>query len=448
MPAAKTLQEPHVVIVGAGFAGLMCVKSLAKAPVNVTLIDKRNHHLFQPLLYQVATAMLSPAQIAAPVRSVLRRQQNARVILGEVTSIDPQRRSLRVGDHEIVYDTLVLATGASHSYFGHEAWAPLAPGLKTVEHALDIRRRLLLAFEAAEASDDKEARRRLLTFLIVGAGPTGVELAGALAEIARRALPRDFRSIDTKAARVVLVEARESVLPAFPRDCSVIALRALRSLGVDVRLNTRVVGVDQDGVDLESGGVRERLACANVLWAAGVKASALAGDLGVELDRSGRVPVGPDLAIPLHPEVFVLGDLAKVVDTRTKSEVPAMAPGAMQMGRYAGKIIASEAVAALEGRTAPAREPFRYIDKGMLAVIGRGSAVAYFRGSAWGGLAAWLLWAVVHIFYLIGFRNRIVTMLDWAWNYTTFRRGARLITGEPDIRSGKNEKPGCDSRFL
>ncbi len=403
----------RVLILGGGFAGLAAARALRRAPASITLVDRRNHHLFQPLLYQVATAMLSPAHIAAPIRRVLRTQRNARVILADVRSIDLDRRLVHAGDLALPYDVLIVATGATHSYFGRDEWANLAPGLKSVDDALDIRRRFLLAFEAAERERDPDRRRAFLTFVIVGAGPTGVELAGAMAEVARRAIPRDFRAIDTSLARVVLVEARDRVLPSFPPDLSERARTDLQRLGVEVRTDQRVSSIDERGVLIDD----ERIDATNVVWAAGVAASPVGAMLAVPLDHAGRVIVEPDLSIPGRPEVFVIGDLAHAADTRG-NPIPGLAPAALQMGRHVAKALTT-------GR----RLPFRYRDKGTLATIGRARAVAAIGRARYTGLPAWLLWSLVHIVYLIGFRNRFFVMASWAWEYLIFERGARLITG-------------------
>lgn len=409
---------PHVVIVGGGFGGLYAARALKRAPVRITLVDRRNHHLFQPLLYQVATAALSPGDIACPIRSTLRRQRNARVILGDARSIDTGHRRVVLDHGELTYNYLVLATGATHSYFGHDEWAPLAPGLKTVEDALEIRRRVLFAYEAAEREPDARLRREWLTFVVVGAGPTGVELAGALAEIGRRSLARDFRSIDPTQVRVLLIEGMDRVLPGYPDTLSASAERQLTNLGVDVTTSTMVTGMNRRGVELG----RDRVGARTVLWAAGVQSSPLATTLGVPLDRTGRVKVEPDLSAPGRPEVFVIGDLATLsVDG---VPVPGVAPAAIQEGRHAARNI----VRALEGR---ATRAFRYRNKGSLATIGRSKAVADLPGGLrFSGFFAWLAWWAVHIFFLIGFRNRILVMFGWAWNWITFQRGARLITGD------------------
>lgn len=423
-PAAPS--SPHVVIVGGGFAGLAAAKRLRRAPVRITLVDRRNHHLFQPLLYQVATAALSPAQIAAPIRAVLSRQPNAEVLLAEARRIDTSRRVLETDRGDLHYDYLILASGATHSYFGHDDWSGSARGLKTIEDALEIRRRFLLAFEAAENEASDARRRALMTFVIIGAGPTGVETAGAIAEIARTVIRRDFRHIDTSRARVVLVEAQDRVLASgFPRELSERALGDLRAMGVEVHLHTRVTGVgdaDSPHVLLSHAdrGV-ERIDAHNIIWAAGVRASELGSTLGVPTDHAGRVIVRADLSIEGHPEVFVAGDLARCA--WRDGMVPGVCPAAVQMGDHAARNIA-RLVAGKAGL------PFRYVDKGSLATIGRAKAVASVAGMKFGGVLAWLLWAGVHIFYLISFRNRVIVMLDWAWAYLFFKRGSRLITGE------------------
>ena len=409
---------PHVVILGGGFAGLRCARALRKAPVRITLVDRRNHHLFQPLLYQVATASLSPADIAAPIRSILRSQSNAQVWMADVVDIDVDSRRVLLKDGSLSYDYLVVATGATHSYFGHDEWAPVAPALKTVEDAVEIRRRFLTAFEAAEREADVDARRRHLTFVIIGGGPTGAELAGAMAEIARTVIPEDFRAVDTATARIILVEGLDRVLPAFHERLSAAARRQLERLGVEVRTGELVTQVDECGIALKSG---ERIEAENVVWAAGVAASPLGAKLGAPLDRAGRVRVEPDLSIPGHPEVFVAGDLATF--EQDGGNVSGVAPAAMQMGTYVGRTIRDE----IAGRP---RRPFRYANKGMLATIGRGAAVADLNGLRFSGFLAWALWVFIHVLYLIGFRNRLLVMSEWAWAYLTYQRGMRLITGE------------------
>jgi NADH dehydrogenase len=434
--------RPRVVVVGAGFAGLEAARRLARAPAQVTVVDRRNHHLFQPLLYQVATAALNPSDISAPIRAVLRAQRNAEVILAEVAAVDPARRVLRLADGgELGWDFLVVATGATHSYLGHDGWAPVAPGLKSIEDALEIRRRVLLAFERAEREPDEDARRALLTFAIVGAGPTGVELAGALAEIAARTLAADFRHIRPESARVVLLEAAPRVLPTYPERLSRAALEQLARLGVEARTGARVTDVDEAGVTL--GG--ERIPARTVLWAAGVAASPLARWLGAPLDRAGRVRVRPDLSVPGHPEIFVAGDLA-AVESEGGTPVPGVAPAALQEGRHA----ALNVTRLLRG--APTL-PFRYRDKGLMATVGRAAAVARIGRLELSGLVAWLGWLFVHLFFLIGFRNRVAVILQWAWSYLTFKRGARLITDtaerwrlEAERRRGAPDEPGVEAR--
>jgi NADH:ubiquinone reductase (H+-translocating) len=410
---------PRVVIVGGGFAGLAAARRLRRAPVRVTLVDRRNHHVFQPLLYQVATAALSPADVSAPIRGILRRQANLEVRMAEVVDVDLLARAvvLAAGDR-LEYEFLVVATGATHAYFGHPEWAPLAPGLKTIEDATDIRRRFLLAFEAAEREDDPEARRALLTFVVVGAGPTGVELAGAMAEIARHSIVRDFRRIDPATARIVLVEGGPRVLPAYAPSLAAYAERALGRIGVEVRTGAVVTRVEPEGVEI--GG--ERIATRNVVWAAGVTASPLGARLGAPLDRAGRVRVAPDLTVPGHPEVQVTGDLAGL-DGPDGRPLPGVAPVANQQGRHAARNVR------LALQRHPLR-PFRYVDRGSMATIGRNAAVLEAGRLRMKGLPAWFAWLFVHIFALIGFRNRAMVMLQWAWSYLTWQRGARLITGE------------------
>ncbi|MBL8754616.1 MAG: NAD(P)/FAD-dependent oxidoreductase [Planctomycetes bacterium] len=416
MTSRVPAKVPHVVIVGGGFAGLTAARALRRAPVRVTVVDRRNHHLFQPLLYQVATAALNPGDIAYPIRAVLRHQANTRTILARVDGIDLAQRVVHLADGELSYDYLLLATGASHSYFGNDAWANWAPGLKTIEDALEIRRRVLSAFEAAERQPDPEQLRASLTFVVVGAGPTGVELAGALMEIGRLTVAKDFRSFDPRTLRVVLVEAADRVLPPYHATLSAKAKAQLEHLGVEVRLGARVTRIDATGVWLGEEHVFAR----TVLWAAGVAGSPLGRALGVPLDRAGRVSVQPDLSVPGHPNVFVVGDLMSVV--QDGKPVPGVAPAAIQSGRAAARNIAALAA----GR--PTR-PFRYFDKGSLATIGRAKAVGQVGRLRFSGYFAWLVWWVIHIAYLIGFRNRLVVMIGWAWNYLSFGRGARLITG-------------------
>ena len=409
-------REAHVVIVGAGFAGLSAAQALGRAPVRVTVVDHHNHHLFQPLLYQVATAGLSASNIAAPIRHVLRKQENTQVILAEVQRIDLLQHRVLLADGMLTFDQLILGSGATHSYFAHPDWARVAPGLKTVEDALEIRRRILTAFERAERETDPAVQRAYLTFVVVGGGPTGVELAGALSEIARHTLARDFRRIEPEQANVLLIEAAPRVLPGYPPDLSEAACKQLERIGVHVRVGAMVTAIDEDGITIGD----EHLQAKTVLWGAGVAASPLGRSLGVPTDKTGRVLVQPDLTIPGHPEVHVVGDLAMLRQVDGK-QVPGLAPAAIQEGRWA----AENVLRALEGKS---QQPFRYRDKGSLATIGRAAAVADIRGLRLTGLAAWLTWLVVHIFFLVGFRNRVLVLLQWAWSYLTFDRGARLIT--------------------
>jgi NADH dehydrogenase len=408
---------PHIVIVGAGFGGLYAARALGRAPVRVTVIDRRNHHLFQPLLYQVATAALNPSDIAAPIRWILRKQRNTRVLLADVTAVDLGAKRVRLADGEVGFDYAILAPGVTHSYFGHDAWAEHAPGLKTIEDALEIRRRILLAYEAAEREESASRRREWMTFVIVGGGPTGAELAGALAEIAHHALVEDFRAIDPREARIVLVEGLPRALSSFLPELSEKAREALERLGVEVRTGARVTDVDAEGVLVDG----ERIAARTVIWAAGVAASPLARTLGVPLDRAGRVVVEPDLSVPGHSEVFVVGDLAAVA--QDGELVPGVAPAAMQEARHAAANIVRKV------RGEPTRA-FRYVDKGTFAVLGRGAAVGVLRGGfkLW-GFPAWLAWLGIHIAFLIGYRSRLLVLINWAYSYLTYRRGARLITG-------------------
>jgi NADH dehydrogenase len=411
--------RPEVVIVGGGFGGLYAARALKGVPVHVTIVDRRNHHLFQPLLYQVATAALNPADIAAPIRSVFRGWPNVSVILAEAVGVDVAGKKLLLSDGELSYDYLVLATGATHSYFGHDEWARLAPGLKSIEDALDIRRRVLLAYEMAERESDPENRRQWMTFVIIGGGPTGVELAGALGEISRQALSREFQHIDPSQARIILIEGMPRVLPPYPEDLSAKARTQLERLGVEVRAGVRVTGIDSQGVMVGE----ERILARTIIWAAGVAASPLARTVGAPLDRAGRVLVTSNLTIHGHDEVFVIGDLAAV--EQNGKPVPGVAPAAIQMGRHVAQSIRR----VLAGQ---APEPFRYWDKGSFATIGRGKAVGEtFGGLRLWGLPAWIAWLAIHIFFLIGFRSRVLVIFQWAYSYVTFRRGARLITGAP-----------------
>jgi NADH dehydrogenase len=413
-----TSSVAHVVIVGGGFGGLWAARALKSAPVRVTLLDRRNHHLFQPLLYQVATAALNPSDIAAPIRQILRRQRNATVLLAEVTSVDLAARRVLLEGGELAFDFLILATGATHSYFGRDDWAAHAPGLKTIEDALEVRRRVFLAYEAAEREEDPERRRPWLTFVIIGAGPTGVEMAGSLAEIARHAMADDFRRIDPRQARVILVEGMDRVLPPYPAELSQKARRQLERLGVEVRTGARVSEIDADGVRIGD----ERIATRTVVWAAGVQASPLARSLGAPLDRAGRVRVRPDLTVPDHDRVYVIGDLASL--EQDGKPVPGVSPAAMQEGEHA----AANILRTLRGEP---RASFRYWDKGSFATVGRGAAVGEVLGKLrLSGFIAWVAWLAIHIFFLIGFRNRVFVLLHWAYSYMTYRRGARLITNQ------------------
>ena len=409
--------RPHVVILGGGFAGLRAARRLARHPVRITVVDSRNHHLFQPLLYQVATAGLSPADIASPIRALLEAFPHVRVRLGTATRVDLPRRQVVLEDGVLDYDWLVVATGVRHGYFGHDEWEALAPGLKTLDDALEIRRRILLAFEQAEREPEEAARAPWLTFVVVGAGPTGVELAGAIAELARFTVAGEFRSFDPRQARVVLLEAGPRLLTAFDPALADKARRSLESLGVEVRLSTRVVGLEPGRVQLEGGALEAR----TVLWAAGVAGSPLARTLGVPLDRSGRVLVEPDLRIPGFPQAFVVGDLASLAGADGQP-LPGLAPVATQQGEH----VAGEVAAALAGR--PGR-PFRYRDKGIMATVGRASGLAQTGRLRLSGLLGWLAWLFIHIMYLVGFRNRVLVLIQWAWAWFTYGRGARLITG-------------------
>jgi len=417
--ASTATARPRIVIIGAGFGGLSAVMRLGKVDADVTVIDRRNYHLFQPLLYQVATAALSPADIAAPIRGILARQANTNVILGTVTGIDMAGRAVLIGQRRIPYDQLVIATGARESYFGHDEWAAATLGLKKIDDATTMRRRILVAFERAEDSDDEAERRQLLTFVIVGGGPTGVELAGALAELAKAALARDFRRIDPTTARIVLVEAGPRLLPSFPPKLSAVAARALTRLGVELRLDAKVTHCDCEGAVLGD----ERIESRTLIWAAGVAASPAAAWLGIAPARGGRVPVTSDLSLPGNPEIFVIGDTAQV-EGRGGQPLPGVAPVAKQEGAYVARVIAAR----IAGKRPPA--PFRYRNLGNLATIGRKEAVVDFGRLQLTGRFAWLVWGLAHIYFLIGFRNRMAVAVDWLWSYLTYQRGARLITGQ------------------
>jgi NADH dehydrogenase len=426
-------QRPRIVIIGGGFGGLAAAKALRGKPVDVVVIDRTNHHLFQPLLYQVAMAGLAPSDITVPIRWILRNERNASVILGDVARVNPAAREIAVDSLEspVKYDALIVAAGARHSYFGHDDWEATAPGLKSLEDALEIRNRFLMAFERAEESPRESDREALMTFVIVGGGPTGVELAGMMVEIVRKAMPRDFRHIDTKKTRVILVEAGARLLPAMPEKSSARARRDLERLGVEVRTGTSVTGVDRDGARIGD----ERIRAANVFWAAGNQASPLGAMLGGAVDRAGRVVVRDDLSVPGHPEIFVAGDLAAVA--RKGALVPGVAPAAMQEGRHA----AINALRIINGETP---KPFHYYNKGDLATIGRNRAIAVFGSVQVSGYPAWLLWLFVHVLYLAGFRNRVSVLIQWAYAYFTFQRGVRLITAAERMSpppTGLGERP-------
>jgi NADH dehydrogenase len=413
--------NPRVVIVGAGFGGLLAARTLAQYPVQITLIDRQNFHTFQPLLYQVATAGLSPGEIAAPIRWIMRSRRNVEVLMSEVQDFDLSRRVVKLPDGEIPYDYLLVASGASHAYFGHDEWEPFAPGLKTIQDALEIRRRILLAFELAERQANSEKEQVQLNFVVVGGGPTGVELAGTMAEIARKALSNEFRTIDPRKTRIVLLEGGPRVLPAYPEDLSRSAEEQLKRLGVEVHTSAMVTLVTPGAVHMGD----TPLPAAVILWAAGVAASPLGKKLGGPVDRAGRVAVNPDLSLPGHPEVFVIGDLATLKDENGKM-LPGVAPVAMQEGKATAHNIAAE----LRGEP---RKNFHYFNKGNLATIGRAAAVAEFGKIHISGFLAWLAWLFVHVFFLIGFRNRIIVLVQWAWSYFTYERGARLITGDTHL---------------
>ncbi len=431
----NSLDLHRVAIVGGGFGGLYAAKELGSATVQVTLLDKRNFHLFQPLLYQVATGGLSPADIASPLRSVLAKHKNTQVLMGEVVDINPQQQLIITGNGEkIAYDTLIIATGVSHHYFGNDQWTEAAPGLKTLEDAVEMRRRILLAFERAEKETNLEKRRALLTFVVVGGGPTGVELAGALAELAYSTLKSDFSSIDTTETEIVLVEGTDRLLPTYPTDLSAAAQQALQNLGVKVRTQALVTDISNKVVAVKSGDRTEYIAAETILWAAGVQASpmgkVLAACTGVALDRAGRVMVEPDLSITNHANIFVIGDLANYAHQDHKS-LPGVAPVAMQQGKYVAELIKAR----LAGKTLSA---FRYFDWGSLAVIGRNAAVVDMRVMKFTGLPAWLIWTFLHIYYLIEFDNKLLVLTQWGWNYFTKQRGARLITGKQANDTGED----------
>jgi NADH dehydrogenase len=424
--------KPRVVIVGAGFGGLLAARTLARYPVQIMLVDRQNFYIFQPLLYQVATAGLSPDEIAAPIRWIMRSQRSVEVLMSEVRDFDLSRRVVKLEDGEVEYDYLIVAAGASHAYFGHDEWEPFAPGLKTIEDALEIRRRVLLAFELAErqaaSSDDKDREHAQLNFVVVGGGPTGVELAGTLAEVSRQVLANEFRSIDPKRTRIVLLEGGPRVLPAYPEDLSRSAEEQLRHLGVEVQTSALVTQVEPGSVHIGES----KLPATVILWAAGVAASPLGKKLGAPVDRARRVLVNPDLSIPGHPEVFVVGDLAVLKDESGKW-LPGVAPVAMQEGKATAHNIGNE----LRGEP---RKNFHYWNKGSLATIGRAAAVADFGKIHVSGFLAWLSWLFIHIFFLIGFRNRLIVLIQWAWSYLTYERGARLITGDTHLLGWKESQ--------
>jgi NADH dehydrogenase len=421
-PTQNRTGRPRVVIIGGGFGGLSAARPLAGAPVDVTLIDRKNHHTFQPLLYQVATAGLSPGEIAAPIRGIIGKHSSVEVLLGEAKDFDLEQRRVKMGDFDLPYDYLIVAAGATHSYFGHDDWSVLAPGLKTIEDALEIRRRVLLAFEVAERQVAAHGRHEPIQFVVVGGGPTGVELAGTLAEIAYHSLTKDFRAIDLKTTRILLVEGSPNVLPSYPHDLSRSAEEQLRRLGVEVRTSSTVKSVEPGRVKIGE----EYVPATVTLWAAGVAASPLGKRLGTPTDKAGRVVVGPDLTVPGHPEVFVLGDLSSFSHTANGKPLPGVAPVALQQGRFVAECIRRD----LRGQN---RESFRYRDHGTMATIGRAAAVADFGRVRFSGLPAWLTWLFVHIMFLVGFRNRILVLIEWAWAYVSYQRSARLITGSTEL---------------
>ncbi|NEO16193.1 MULTISPECIES: NAD(P)/FAD-dependent oxidoreductase [unclassified Moorena] len=433
---AKTTTPHHVVIIGGGFGGLYAAQALRKAPVKVTLIDKRNFHLFQPLLYQVATGGLSAGDISSPLRAILSHQKNTQVLMGKVIGLDPNQKTVQLADKEISYDSLIVATGVSHHYFGNDQWAKDAPGLKTIEDALDIRRRIYSAFEAAEKETDPDKRRAWLTFVLVGGGPTGVELAGAMAELAYNTLKDDFRDIDTSEARILLLEGMDRILPPYPPELSVKAQNSLERLGVTVQTKTLVTNIDNDIVTMRRGEQVEEINAKTVLWAAGMKASAMGKALseatGAELDRAGRVIVQPDMSLAGHPDIFVIGDLANF-SHQTGKPLPGVAPVAMQQGKYVSTLIQKR----LKEETVA---DFHYQDYGNLAVIGRNAAVVDLGFVKFSGFPAWLAWIFIHIFFLIEFDNKLLVMIQWAWHYLTFKRGVRLITNLEEEPAGNFEE--------
>lgn len=423
LPMAQNDSWPHVVVIGGGFAGINAAKALAGAQVRVTVVDRKNHHTFQPLLYQVALAVLSPAEIASPIRTVMKRANNVQVLLGEVTGFDLQKRVVRMGTIELGYDYLIIGAGATHAYFGHPEWEKTAPGLKTIEDAIEIRRRVLLAFETAERDAITRGVHPSLNFVVIGAGPTGVELAGAIADISKRYMERDFRAIDPKQASIILLEGGPRVLPTYPEDLSASAEKQLTDLGVEVRTNAMVTNVQPGCVTVG----KEKLPATVILWGAGVSASPLGKMLGVPTDRAGRVLVNPDLSVPGHPEVLVVGDLA-ASKMKNGNLVPGVAPAAIQMGKFAARQIKRTL------RNKP-REEFQYLNKGTLATIGRSKAVADLGKLHFSGYFAWLSWLFIHVLFLIGFRNRFLVMTEWAWDYITYNHSARLITGSTEMQA-------------
>ena len=440
-PAAGTqpTARPRVVIVGAGFAGVAAAKVLRKAKADVYLVDVSNHHTFQPLLYQVATAGLSPGNIATPVRKIFAKDSNITVVMGQVDRVDTASRQLIANNRRYAYDYLIVATGAQTSYFGNDHWAAVAPGLKTLDDAIEIRHRFLLAFESAELESDEASQRAALTFVIVGGGATGVELAGSMAEIARTSIQKDFRRIDTRTARVILIDGNDILLSGYPESLSRHAQRDLEQLGVEIMLNTRVVGVEDGRVEIRtSDGTVSTIAAENIVWAAGVRAEPLASTIGCPVDRGGRALVNKDLSVPGHPEIFVVGDAAAVTNVRTGQPVPGVAPAATQMGQHAGRIIRAH----IMGSTA--RPEFKYLDKGSMATIGRGRAVAQFGKLHITGFPAWVLWGVVHIAFLVDFRSKLLAMIEWIWLYLFYARGVRLITGKsrPQVHTPLGEPVG------
>ncbi|MBD2436931.1 NAD(P)/FAD-dependent oxidoreductase [Nostoc sp. FACHB-110] len=445
MPVSLENHQPHqVVIIGGGFGGLYAAKALKNANVNVTLIDKRNFHLFQPLLYQVATGALSPADISSPLRSVLSKSKNTKVLLGQVNDIDPETQQVKLEDKVVKYDTLIVATGAKHSYFGKDNWEELAPGLKTVEDAIEMRRRIFGAFEAAEKEIDPEKRRALLTFVIVGGGPTGVELAGAIAELAYKTLKEDFRNISTTEARIVLLQGADRILPSFSPDLSQSAAESLAKLGVVIHTKTRVTNIENDIVTLKQGDEFKEIAAKTVLWAAGVQGSTmgkvLAQRTGVECDRSGRVIVEPDLSIKGYNNIFVVGDLANFSHQNNQA-LPGVAPVAIQEGEYVAALVKKR----LRGQTMPA---FKYSDHGSLAMIGQNSAVVDLGLINMDGFFAWIFWLFIHIYFLIEFDSKVLVMMQWAWNYMTRKRGSRLMTGEGALAFAQGEYPNSKTDYI